>query len=229
MANDAVPGGRDYSMSDTESVGPVQEYATLREELQQAKRYVFERPILIVGLAVAGLNALGGEYVPLLTFLLAALLLFNFWFTVNRLFSAARIVAYIQLELEEGAYGQWAGWETCLRFYRKWLKQNAGGVSKIIESDMDQGAVPDALMYYPPIFQIHLGLVCLATIGAVVSTVLRPAGLSVAGMVATVSLLVVFCFYCSRYKPARMRVLIERNRAIWKHVFSWMQEQGAKS
>jgi hypothetical protein len=48
--------------------------------------------------------------------LLAGLLVFNFWFTINRLGSAARIVAYIQVVLEAGR--PWRGWETSLRSYR---------------------------------------------------------------------------------------------------------------
>jgi hypothetical protein len=224
----AVRRPTEGTMANGEPVGPAQEYATLREELLQAKRYVFERPLLIVGLALAGLNAAGGAYLPLLTFLLAGLLLFNFWFTVNRLFSASRIVAYIQLELEEKAYGGWSGWETSLRFYRKWLKQNAGRAKEIIDRDLDREAVPDALMYYPPIFQIHLGLMCLGGIAAAGVTASRLNALSVVGLLGTLSLLAVFLSYCARYKPARMRLLIERNRAIWTRVFGWMQELGVK-
>lgn len=71
-----------------------QEYMTLREELLQAKRYVFERPLIIVVLGVVALTTLNVEYMGAMALVSASLILFNFWFTVNRLMSAARIIAY---------------------------------------------------------------------------------------------------------------------------------------
>jgi hypothetical protein len=104
------------------NVGPADEYKALREELLLATKYVFERPLLILALVAAGSRVMETGYAILLLVLVAALLLFNFWFTFNRLSSAARIAAYVQIELEARAYGRWVGWETCLREYRRWLK-----------------------------------------------------------------------------------------------------------
>jgi hypothetical protein len=98
--------------------------------------------------------------------LMTGLLLFNFWFTVNRLISSARVVAYILLVLEPGAPLPWAGWETSLRKYRVWrtTTPNAQG---IIDERMKDRDVPDSLMYYGPIFWLHGALVVFSAIIAV--------------------------------------------------------------
>ena len=57
--------------------------------------------------------------------------------------SAARIIAYIQLELEERAIGKWVGWETCLRYYRKWLKTDPDEKVKDISEEIDKNAVAE--------------------------------------------------------------------------------------
>jgi hypothetical protein len=74
------------------------EYTSLREELLQYRRYIFERPLLIVGAGIALSRA--DTSLVVMPPLVAVLLTFNFWFTVNRLRSSARIVAYIQSALE---------------------------------------------------------------------------------------------------------------------------------
>jgi hypothetical protein len=80
-----------------------QEYNTLRQELLEAKRYVFERPLAIAAVAAIGLQSFEKPQHIALPFALSLLTLFNYWFTVNRLQSAARIVAYINLVLEPTA------------------------------------------------------------------------------------------------------------------------------
>jgi len=75
-----------------------QEYSFLREELDMNRRFVFERPLLIVGAALAAAVPLADKrafFLLPLPFL--AVLLFNLWFTINRLQSSARIIGYIQL------------------------------------------------------------------------------------------------------------------------------------
>jgi len=104
-------------MANGEHISIQSEYNTLREELLQAKKYIFERPVLIVALCIGATSLVAAPYVGLLPLVLAFATLYNFRFTSNRLMSVARIVAYIQLELEERAIGKWVGWETCLRYY----------------------------------------------------------------------------------------------------------------
>lgn len=81
-------------------IGQKEEYQTLRQELLESKRYVFERPLLIGAAGIAALGAFREIQAAVVPLVMVGLLLFNLWFTVNRLRSASRIVAYIQLQLE---------------------------------------------------------------------------------------------------------------------------------
>lgn len=203
------------------------EYQTLREELLSAKKYVFERPLVISTLAIAGLKLLEDKYLFVLPLSVSLLLLFNFWFTVNRLMSAARIVAYVQLELEESVHGSWIGWETCLRYYRKWLKSTPNAKEEV-DKLIDREAIPDALMYYPPIYYFHVGMIILSVIAAIAIAGVQYNTVNVTCAVITFT---VGCFsgrYFFRYKPDFMRTLIERNRVIWHLVFERIQSVGEK-
>jgi hypothetical protein len=202
-------------MTDNGRIGPAQEYVTLRDELNQSKKYVFERPLLIVGAGVAMLNVEVVQYSGALPALLTGLLLFNYWFTINRLMSASRIVAYIHVVLEGDA--GWKGWETSLREYRIWIKDDPKAKKQIVESELNQKAVPDALMYYPPIYQLHIASVVLCLIAGGLLTIKLPNTLNVAATGLLVLLAGVFARYCWKWKPSKMRSLIERNIVIWRH------------
>lgn len=203
-------------VSKNSRITPAQEYDTLRDELNQSKKYVFERPLLIAGLGIALLTAKDVQYGAPLLALLTGLLLFNHWFTVNRLMSAARIVAYIQVVLEGNTV--WRGWETSLREYRIWLKDDVKAKNKIVDGELDQKAVPDALMYYPPIFQIHIAFVTLCVIAGFLLTIKQPNAINVGATVVLVLLAGGFGLGCWKWRPSKMRSLIERNIVIWKHV-----------
>lgn len=204
-------------MSDNGRVSPAQEYATLRDELNQSKKYVFERPLVILGAGVALLTTEGVQYGAALPALLTGLLLFNYWFTVNRLMSASRIAAYIQVVLEGGT--AWRGWETSLREYRIWINDDPKAKKDIVERELklNQKAVPDALMYYPPIYQIHIALVVLCLIAGVLLTIKQPNAINVVATVVLILLAGVFARYCWKWKPSKMRSLIERNILIWQY------------
>lgn len=203
-------------MSDQARITPALEYQTLREELAQARKYVFERPLLIVAVGVAAIPGKGGEYIAVLLMLLVGLLLFNFWFTVNRLMSSARIVAYIQLVLE-GSEVPWEGWETSLREYRVWVNDDPRGKRQTVDAELSKKDVADALMYYPPIYQLHIALVCLSTVAELILSLKHPNAINLSSMIILVGLAVVFACYCWKWKPSTMRGLIERNVVIWKH------------
>jgi hypothetical protein len=202
-------------MSDNGRVSPAQEYITLRDELNQSRKYVFERPLVIAGAGIALLTGEGGQYGAVLPCLLTGLLLFNYWFTVNRMMSASRIVAYIQVVLE-GDTG-WRGWETSLRKYRIWIKDDSKAKKDLVESELNETAVPDALMYYSPIYQIHIALVILCLVAGFLLTVKQPNAMNAAATVVLVLLAGVFSRYCWKWKPSKMRSLIERNIVIWRH------------
>lgn len=208
-------------MAASDQVGPVQEYQTLRQELLESKRYVFERPLLIATAGIAALSAVKGGYAAAVPLFLVIFLLFNFWFTVNRLHSAARIISYIQLELEEKKFGPWKGWETCLREYRRWLKTTPDA-KEFVDSELDKEAVPDALMYYPPIYRLHLGIACLAIISSIVFAILDINWFTITCFAATIILAIWFFQAAYKYQPKLMRTGIERNCVIWKQVLTKM-------
>lgn len=215
-------------MASSNASGPREEYQSLRQELLESKRYVFERPLLIAAAGIAALGAFRDAYaayasaVPLL---MAGLLLFNLWFTVNRLYSAGRIVAYIQLQLEEQQVGPWKGRETCLREYRKWIRKP--DAPEIVDRDLDWTAVPDALMYYPAIYQLHIGIAVLALISSASVALGSPSLVSRACSGGTFLLIAWFIVSAIRYRPAKLRTTIERNRVIWTHVLREMSANPA--
>jgi len=120
---------------------PDLEYETLRNELLQGKKYVFERPILIITGSFAIVQFIDKQYALYFPLVIIGLLFFNLWFTINGIDSMARIVGYIQLVLEDKDV-KWHGWETSLRNYRKWLKGNDFQNKKI---DINETVIYDNL------------------------------------------------------------------------------------
>ena len=194
------------------------EYTTLRDELLQNKQYVFERPLLIIAaVGVASVQLSGQPSVVLLPLLLVTILLVNLWFTVNRLRSIARIAAYIEVVLESVPATRWIGWEKSLRIHRKWTKIHSPEErAEILKQYIELSAIPDAMMFYPPIYWFHVAMVALALAVSVLSVIDSPDILQI--IVFSVTLLVGcgFLGYCiGPYRPAKMRDLIEVQRAIW--------------
>jgi hypothetical protein len=194
------------------------EYAALRDELQQNKQYVFERPLLIITAAgVASVQLSGQPSAVLLPLLLVVLLLVNLWFTVNRLRSSARIAAYIGVVLESVTENRWIGWERSLRIQRKWMKTlSPEERTEILEPHIESSAIPDAMMFYPAIYWLHIATVLIALAVSGLSVVYSPNLLQI--FIFSISLLVggVFAGYCiGPHHPRKMRSLIEVQRATW--------------
>lgn len=113
-----------------------EEYRYLIEDHEKNRAYMFERPLIILGIIIAStqyllssiLSKSGPELesvqdlqlIPSIVILPAfiGILYFNLYFTSQRLRSDARIVAYIQLFHENELSNHWVGWETSLRYYR---------------------------------------------------------------------------------------------------------------
>ncbi len=200
-----------------ESVSPALEYQSLREELLEAKKYVFERPLLILAIGAAMLNVGDRTQMVFLPVLLAGLLLFNLWFTVNRLRSAARIVAYVQLVLEEHKAKHWIGWETALRKYRIWLKVNDKDIKKL-DDKLKRQITPDALMFYPAIYQLQIGLSVVVMASSTALYISQRTVPALASLIVTMVITGASWLYCARWAPRDMANLIERNRMIWQYV-----------
>ena len=94
------------------------EYETLRFELNDNKKYVFERPLLIITAALVAFEYVSKTaFIMLLPDIIIYLLLFNLKFTSNRLNSNARIVSYLRLAIEARDPANYR-WETFLSEYR---------------------------------------------------------------------------------------------------------------
>lgn len=198
-----------------DNVSPALEYQSLREELLVAKKYVFERPLLILTLGAAILAGGSKEHLVFLPALLTGLLIFNLWFTVNRLRSAARIAAYIQLVLEEKA-AQWIGWETALRKARIWEKRTPKDSREAaIDAELKYGAVPNALMFYPAIYRLHLVLLLMVLAGTLAGLISQQDIQARLSLGATLVLVGALALYLKQRPPEDLADLIERNRAMW--------------
>jgi uncharacterized membrane protein len=115
------------------------EYETLRHELNENKKYIFERPLVIITAAFVLFGyASDSDFIMLFPPVIIYLLLFNLKFTSNRLDSSARIVAYIRLFIEERNKESFQ-WESFLSKYRE---PNEGE---------EKG-----LRYYPTIYWFHI-------------------------------------------------------------------------
>lgn len=187
-----------------------QEYDTLRTEMIDGKKYVFERPLLIITIAAA-IFQINTDFGIYFSVIINGLLLFNFWFTVNRLTSMSRIIAYIQVVLEDKEM-DWHGWETSLRFYRKWVKEN----NRKITIPMD--TVYDNLGFYPKIFYLHIAISIIITAVLIAFTIgdLKPINIIYDSF--AVVLEIVFVIYAIRKSPSKLQPHIELNRCIWKAV-----------
>jgi cadmium resistance protein CadD (predicted permease) len=193
------------------------EYDTLRHELLEAKRYVFERPLAITALAAIGLQVFDKPQHIALPLAVSIVTLFNFWFTVNRLQSASRIVAYIQLILEPTSKYTWIGWETSLLRYRMWLKsKGTRQANEYVDANVDLSRSPTTTMYYPPVYYFHGALIALSVLAGLVQfaqeTTLWVRTLSLIPVGVGIWSLV----YFRRWRPSRLRWSIERNRVIWQ-------------
>ncbi len=192
------------------------EYETLRSELLQGKQYVFERPILIITASIAFIQFVDKQYAIYFPSIIIGLLSFNLWFTVNRMSSMARIIAYIQLVLETDK-SNWYGWETSLRNYRKWLKLNHKSVNQI---QIENEAIYDNLGYYPTIFYLHIIVTILVFLILAIFSINHLKSSNILWSLLTLGFLILFISYAIKNRPNKTKPQIEKNRQIWKMVFN---------
>lgn len=198
------------------------EYESLRSELLQNKQFVFERPLLIItAIAVASTQLSEKQSILLLPILLIFVLLINLWFTVERMWSNARIVAYFEIFVESDQCQKWIGWEKSLRYYRIWNKtQTKEKFKEFIRTHINPAAIPDSGMFYPSIFWLHVGMVLLAMVVAVLPLMEKMTLVPLVASSAAVVLGLVFIgFCCSKFRPNKMKDMIEVQRVIWVEVY----------
>lgn len=207
-------------MAPTDSNTRLDEYRFLRGELDTNKKFVFERPLLIIGVGVALSGALlDSGAIGIAPILFLAVLYFNLWFTDNRLRSSARIIAYLQL-VHEGAEFVSPGWELALRKYREeTYKRKSQKASPHSEESPPQD---DPMGFYPSIFYFHV------LIGGCAAAAMAFSGISFRGLNTGEPLsslivvgingfvIIVFLLACLKFRPSGPRSGVAYNRQIWK-------------
>ena len=140
-----------------------QEYEFLRTELNINRQFIFERPLLIVGVSFAAFASASdkGGVVQGFALFVVLLLIFNLWFTFNRLSSSSRILGYLRVVHEGADPVRKPGWETALSLQREWLVANRETYATIKESS-EQRKMHDANRFHGGIFVFHLAMGALA-------------------------------------------------------------------
>jgi hypothetical protein len=200
------------------------EHQYLRREMETNRKYVFERPVLIV---VAGITASGTladvagfEFLPL-AFL--ALMIFSLWFTYNRLESTSRIIAYLQLVHGRGCESRWIGWEAALHQNRKHTETvpSSGGIPSAAKAE---GGNRRKMRFYGPIYVFHvffgLGVSLILALAAVsegtTSKTIAVPRVVYWPLTAIAAILFVVAAY--HLRPTKLRHSIERERQSWEEV-----------
>ncbi|MBE9484258.1 MAG: hypothetical protein IMY74_05400 [Bacteroidetes bacterium] len=209
-------------MSDIEGI-ILEEYRSLLEEHRKNRSYIFERPILILGILAVAMpyfyeSSIGQFVLTGLIFILC----FNLWFIVNRIRSDALIVAYIQLVHEGELRAEWLGWENALRRYRIWMMchEKAGDLDVLRSEKFDSEAVYDKIVFYPAIWLLHLVLILLIFVVTLMGWFPFETVLTTVGMGTILISIIIFVIYAfGPFYPARIKDSIESERAVWLCVF----------
>lgn len=97
------------------------EYESLRQELLQREKFVFERFLAII-LAYSAIYIKFYDNITLLSIISSLFILalwLNHWNVQRSVVNNARIAAYIMLVLEPKKEEEWIGWENALKIYRE--------------------------------------------------------------------------------------------------------------
>ncbi len=199
-----------------------QEYEVLREELKINRQFVFERPLLIVGVSFAALAGVDKESALLLEgLILFALLLlfFNLWFTFNRLSSNSRVLGYLRVVHESTESVLRPGWESALSLQRTWLATNVQAHRDIEKSCRDL-KMHDANRFYVGLFLFHLVMGALALLLGFLS--LGSPRLSSTGLLLEAAAVVVYVsgivVALRSWNPYRPKNALEVQVLVWREV-----------
>jgi len=196
----------------------------LRAEMAVNRKFIFERPLIIVTAGFVGVLTLSDTaWAVLLMIPVLGILLFNLWFTANRLRSSARIVAYLQLVHEPNGRCPWIGWENAVRLWRIEARKRKGTHCPFPKpSTLIEGY--DVNRFYRQIHLFHtlVGIVasCLLLTRHASPRLLTGASSTIhnevlaAGAAATA----LFALCCWFLRDANHRIGIEVERARWLEV-----------
>jgi len=197
------------------------EYQTLREESDKNKSYVFERPILILTVSLASINFGGSEYIQYIPVFITILLCFNFQFTVNRLYSAARIIAYIMLVIEKNR-DPYHGWENLLVHHREFT--NALGNDRIRRIKKEESTVYNSdkgYGFYSIIYVFHIFILAM-TYG---SLLISKAELNYFSLVLLILSFFYFTSLMIKHSISRIRKNLIHERTIMKLVINSIEDK----
>ena len=208
-------------MSDIQS----EEYKFLRQEHENNRKFIFERPLLIVGATFASAITINDKSLLLLLPLpFLALLYFNIWFTHNRMESSARIVSYLQIVHEGISKYKWIGWENAVRLYRKWIYDTHKNENELPCFNEQQF---DSMAFYAPIFYFHLITGAATTIILILKSSLfcnllaqkvtsQTTPLDWLFIIIDSIALVLFALLFIPFRPKTIRYQIEFKRCVWE-------------
>lgn len=201
----------------------LEEYSSLLEEHRKNRSYIFERPIIILGIiAVASqyfFESIIGQFVAAI---LIFVLCFNLWFIGHRIRSDARIVAYIQLVHEGELRSKYFGWENALRQYRIWIKNHKsnGDLEKLRLKYFDSEATQDRIVFYPAIWLLHFVIVFFILFVTLTEWFSSTTVMTSIGMSAIIVAIIIFLIYAfGSFNPKLLKDSIELERATWLCVF----------
>ena len=203
----------------------IEEYKVLRQEHENNRKFIFERPlILLVGAlaAVANFKEPSSPALNVLPLIFLAGLWFNLWFTCGRMNSSSRIVAYIQVVFEGKGEVKWVGWESALSAHRQWqykVKTKIESEPKIPSDHIDGNGMYENVFYFHLISGILFSLVSLSR-GELMKRICG--GVSTNAdwiwLLFPVVSLIVFLIIALQFRPSTVRHEIRRHRAIWLKV-----------
>jgi small-conductance mechanosensitive channel len=205
------------------------EYNALRQEMQDNKKFVFERPFIIIGgIGLAALQLQHSTFIWLLPSFFVFLLCLNLAFTANRLLSNARISGYLSAIVEPSVI--WVGWENALRLYRAWSNAKTP-LRKSLESEEynDKRAQSDRMLFFFPLLMLHVVPAVFAIISFGWAYSNAEKGEQVIQTITlwlTLASAVYFLFLVLwKFLPYKMSARLEIERSIWLAVHKWHLEQ----
>ena len=203
------------------------EYNTLRQELLENKKFMFERPIaIVVGLAVIYGKLPSGSLEPFFPLLLVVLLGFNLRFTFGRVQSITRIAGYLHVVLEGQYRIRWIGWENALWRHRAWAtgpcrEERKRKLNELIGRRVVEVPLSDYnLLFWFHVIAIGLGLSLI--IHSVMPEQLNfPIWLSLLIGLTIGKILFVFIVpYCVPWYPKQVQGLMHEQKVLWQHLAS---------
>ncbi|MBN2239849.1 MAG: hypothetical protein JW712_08740 [Dehalococcoidales bacterium] len=202
----------------TNNENKLEEYRSLHDEHMRNRSYIFERPIIVLGVIAVALpfmyESVVGQFI--LAFLIF-ILWYNLQFIGNRMKSDARIIAYIQMVHEPESIYKWIGWETSLREYRK-RKLPSRNVSPSEQNPIND---PQTFRFFFPIWVFHIILVMAMLTTSVITLFSLLTLYSYIGSGLALLSTIIFLYNALiNFNPKRLNIGIEVERIKWDQVLT---------